>query len=72
MIWTVWAWFMGGPRRYKLATMGLRIGVPLLKFVPRSLHPNMLGAWTRGRKLPEVPGPDFRSWWRRNKDKCQP
>jgi L-lactate dehydrogenase complex protein LldF len=72
VIWTLWAWFMGGPRRYKLATMGLRIGVPLLKFVPRSLHPNMLGAWTRGRELPQVPGPDFHSWWRRNRKTYEP
>ena len=31
-------------------------------------HPGKLGAWTRGRDLPKVPGPAFRSWWRRRKE----
>ena len=31
VIWTVWAWLMGGPLRYKLATMGLRMGMPLIE-----------------------------------------
>ncbi len=72
IIWTVWAFFMAGPLRYKLATTGLRIGVPLLKFVPRRLHPSMFGAWTRGRELPEIPGPDFHRWWKRNRNKYEP
>ena len=68
VIWTVWAWFMGGPIRYKLAMTSARLGVPLLKFVPRVLHPSMLGAWTRGRELPEAPSHDFHHWWRRNRN----
>jgi L-lactate dehydrogenase complex protein LldF len=63
-IWLVWAWFMAGPIRYKLMMTGVRIGVQLAKFLP--WHPDKLGAWTRGRELPKVPGPDFRSWWRTN------
>ena len=67
LTWAVWAWLMGGPLRYKLAMTGVRIGVRLSKFLP--WHPGKLGAWTRGRELPEVPGPDFRRWWRRNRNK---
>jgi L-lactate dehydrogenase complex protein LldF len=64
LIWLVWAWFMAGPIRYKLMMTGVRIGVRLAKFLP--WHPDKLGAWTRGRELPKVPGPDFRNWWHKN------
>jgi L-lactate dehydrogenase complex protein LldF len=69
MIWAVWAWFMAGPIRYKLAMTSARIGIPFLKFLP--WHPSMLGAWTRGRELPQPPKHDFRSWWKKNKDKYE-
>ena len=69
IIWVTWAWFMAGPIRYKLAMLAGRIGVPLTKLLPRSLHPSMLGAWTRGRELPKPPLHDFRSWWKKNKDR---
>ncbi len=69
MTWAVWAWFMGGALRYKLAMTGVRIGVRLSKFLP--WHPGKLGAWTRGRTLPKVPGPDFRHWWRRNRKRYE-
>jgi L-lactate dehydrogenase complex protein LldF len=65
--WAAFAWFMGGPIRYKLAMTGVRIGVRMSRFLP--WHPGKLGAWTRGREVPQVPGPDFRSWWRKNKSK---
>ncbi len=64
LTWRVWAWFMGGPSRYKLMMAGVRMGVRMAKFLP--WHPGKLGAWTRGRELPKVPGPAFRSWWRRH------
>jgi len=70
LTWLIWAWFMGGPIRYKLMMTGVRIGVRLAKFLP--YHPDKLGAWTRGRELPKVPGPDFRSWWRRHGDQYKP
>ncbi|MCE5303662.1 MAG: lactate utilization protein [Planctomycetaceae bacterium] len=70
-IWTVWAWFMAGPLRYRLAAFGMQLGMPLIKLVPRSLHPSMLGAWTRGRELPKATGPAFRTWWRRNHDRYE-
>ena len=68
--WQGFAWFMGGSWRYRLAMMGVRIGVRLAKFLP--WHPDKLGAWTRGRELPKVPGPDFRSWWSKNKSNFEP
>ena len=66
LMWPAWAWFMGGPLRYKLAMTGVRMGVRMAKFLP--WHPGKLGAWTRGRELPKVPGPAFRSWWRRKRE----
>ncbi|MBN1395625.1 MAG: lactate utilization protein [Pirellulales bacterium] len=70
LIWAGWAWMMGGPLRYKLAMTGVRIGVRLSRYLP--WHPGKLGAWTRGRELPQVPGPDFRNWWKYNKSKYEP
>jgi len=63
-IWNVWSWAMSGPLRYKLTMRTIRIGVGLLKFVPRCLHIGKIRAWTRGRELPRVPqGQTFRGWW---------
>jgi L-lactate dehydrogenase complex protein LldF len=64
LMWFGWAWFMAGPLRYKLAMWGVRWGVRMAKFLP--WHPGKLGAWTRGRVLPKVPGPAFRTWWKKN------
>ena len=63
LIWTAWSWAMAGPLRYRLAMTTVRLGVRLAKFLP--WHPAQLGAWTRGRELPEVPAYTFRAWWRR-------
>jgi L-lactate dehydrogenase complex protein LldF len=63
LLWTAFAWAMGGPLRYRLAMWAVRLGVRLAKFLP--WHPGKLGAWTRGRELPKVPEQSFRSWWRR-------
>lgn len=68
--WVVFAWFMAGPLRYRLLMFGVRTGVRLVKFLP--WHPDKLGAWTRGREVPKVPRPAFRSWWRKNKGKYEP
>ena len=56
---------MGGPRRYGLAMWAVRWASAWRRFLP--WHPGKLGAWTRGRELPEVPGPSFRSWWRQGR-----
>lgn len=62
--WKAWAWAMCGPKRYRLAMWAVRQGVRLAPFLP--WHPDKLGAWTRGRELPELPaGPTFRNWWRK-------
>ena len=61
--WTLWAWAMGGPKRYGLTMGAVRWGVRMAKYLP--WHPDKLGAWTRGRELPRVPGHSFRAWWRR-------
>jgi L-lactate dehydrogenase complex protein LldF len=63
LTWTLWAWAMGGPRRYNLAMWAVRLGVRMARFLP--WHPDKLGAWTRGRELPIVPDHSFRNWWRR-------
>jgi L-lactate dehydrogenase complex protein LldF len=65
LTWKTWAWFMAGPLRYKLMMFGVRLGVRMAKFLP--WHPGKLGGWTRGRALPKVPGPAFRSWWKKRK-----
>ena len=64
--WNAWAWAMSGPRRYRLVMRAVRLGVRVAGLIPRSLHVDKLRAWTRGRQLPRVPGPAFRSWWRAN------
>ncbi|MGA2061527.1 MAG: lactate utilization protein B [Thermoguttaceae bacterium] len=66
MMWLTWSWFMAGPLRYKLAMWGVRLGVRMARFLP--WHPGKLGAWTRGRELPQPSGPPFRTWWRKNRD----
>ena len=69
--WNLWSWAMRGPLRYRLTMWAVRIGVRLLPFVP--WHPGKLGAWTRGRLLPQVPPePSFRTWWRRNGAQVKP
>lgn len=70
LTWRLWAWAMSGPKRYRLAMWAARLGVRLAKLMP--WHPGKLGAWTRGRELPKVPGPAFRKWWRRNRSDVAP
>ena len=66
LMWKTWAWFMKGPIRYRIAALGIKMGVWMLRFVPRQLHFGKLRAWTRGRALPPLPGrAPFRTWWRR-------
>ncbi len=62
LVWKAWSWAMASPLRYRLAMSVVRWGVRFAKYLP--WHPAQLGAWTRGRELPEVPGYTFRSWWR--------
>ena len=63
LTWRLWAWAFSGPKRYRMAMAAVKLGVRMARFLP--WHPGKLGAWTRGRELPQVPaGPSFRSWWR--------
>jgi len=65
LVWKLWAWSMSGPLRYRLTMLGARVGVRLARFLP--WHPGKLGAWTRGRDLPQVPKrAAFRAWWRKH------
>ncbi|MCS7303858.1 MAG: lactate utilization protein [Thermoguttaceae bacterium] len=65
IVWRMWAWAMCHPWMYRLVMRVVRLGTRLARFLP--WHPGPLGAWTRGRELPEVPpGPDFRSWWKKH------
>ena len=70
LTWKLWAWAMSGPKRYRLTMWAVRLGVRMAKLLP--WHPGKLGAWTRGRELPKVPGPAFRSWWSRNRSNVEP
>jgi len=71
LTWKAWAWAMSSPWRYRMAMKMLRLGVKAARFLP--WHPGKLGAWTRGRELPEVPaGPAFRGWWRRYGTQVKP
>jgi L-lactate dehydrogenase complex protein LldF len=68
--WLLWSWAMCGPLRYRLTMGFVKLGVRMAKYLP--WHPYKLGAWTRGRELPEVPAePAFRSWWRRHGSQFQ-
>ena len=53
-----WAWLMGGPRRYALASRLLRLGWPLRRFVPAAR------AWRMGRVLPAPARRPFRQRWK--------
>jgi L-lactate dehydrogenase complex protein LldF len=64
LMWLAWSIAMGGPLRYRLTMLSVRIGMRFIPWLP--WHPGKLGAWTRGRDLPAVPGHVFRAWWRRN------
>jgi len=65
LLWRAWAFSMSGPLRYRLTMAAVRLGVRLAKYLP--WHPLQLGAWTRGRDLPQVPGPAFRKTWREDR-----
>jgi L-lactate dehydrogenase complex protein LldF len=62
LMWTSWAFAMRGSWRYRLTMWAVRIGARLGKFLP--WHPWYMGAWTRGRAMPKVPGPAFRKKWK--------
>jgi L-lactate dehydrogenase complex protein LldF len=70
LTWLLWAWAMRTPLRYRLTMWAVRLGMRVLPWVP--WHPGKLGAWTRGRALPEVPPTSFRAWWREHGEELKP
>ncbi len=71
LLWWAWSVAMAGPLRYRLTMSMVKLGVRMARFLP--WHPNKLGAWTRGRELPQVPaGGSFRAWWRRHGAEVRP
>lgn len=71
LLWWAWSVAMAGPLRYRLTMSLVKLGVRMARFLP--WHPNKLGAWTRGRELPQVPaGGSFRAWWRRHGAEMKP
>ena len=70
LTWRLWAWAFSGPLRYRTTMAIVKLGVRMARFLP--WHPGKLGAWTRARELPQVPGaPSFRAWWRANGSRFQ-
>ena len=71
LTWKLWAWAMTSPLWYRWTMAGVKLGVRAARFLP--WHPGKLGAWTRGRELPEVPArPAFRTWWKRHGAEIKP
>ena len=67
-MWKSFSTFMQSSCGYSLAMFGLRVGARLAPLFPRAFHPAYLGAWTRGREIPNSHG-TFHSWWRKNRKK---
>jgi L-lactate dehydrogenase complex protein LldF len=61
-------WFMGGPRRWRVALVGARAGSAPLRWTGRRWirrAPYPMSGWTRYRDAP-LPAPEsFHQWWRR-------
>lgn len=71
LVWKLWAWAMCTPWLYRLSMRLARWGTRLVRFLP--WHPGPLGAWTRGREVPEAPlGPDFHAWWKKYSHQLKP
>ncbi len=66
IMWKTYSTFMQTSGRYSLMMLGVRIGAKFAPLFPRKLHPWYLGAWTRGRDIPQPHG-TFHSWWRKNR-----
>ena len=66
LVWKTFSRFMQTSCGYRMMMLAVRVGAKLAPIFPKSLHPWLLGRWTRGRELPESHG-TFRNWWRRNR-----
>lgn len=65
-VWKIFSIFMMTECRYNLMMFFVRLGSKLAPICPKSLHPWLLGRWTRGREIPQPHG-TFRAWWARNR-----
>ncbi len=66
LTWKFFGVFMQTSCRYKFLMFFVRLGTKLAPLCPRSLHPWLLGRWTRGREVPKSHG-TFRAWWSKNR-----
>ena len=55
LTWKLWAWAMGGPRRYGLAMWGVRLGVRMAKYLP--WHPGQAGRLDPRPRVAQGPAP---------------
>ncbi len=60
LLWRAFAWWMGGPRRYRIAMLLARLG-ERVPFAKRFAGP--LRAWQSSRELPKLAKRSFRSTW---------
>jgi len=64
LTWKQYAVWMQTGWRFRFLMRFIKLGIKMTPFLPRPLHLDKLGAWTRGRTLPEVPKDgSFRDWW---------
>lgn len=71
LVWWGFGVAMGGPLRYRLTMTMVKLGMRVVPWIP--WHPGKLGAWTRGRALPEIPGGgSFRAWWKKHGAELRP
>lgn len=66
IIWRGYKIVMNCSQRYRLFMSALCLGTKFVPFLP--IHPYLLGAWTKGRAVPQPPKDGaFRIWWRNRK-----
>lgn len=61
-VWRSFSLMMQSSFRYKTLMKTVKLGIRTAPFMP--IHPYLMGAWTRGRTIPEIPKEgSFRDWW---------
>ncbi len=66
LVWKIHRMFVMSECGYNFMMWFVRLGSKLAPLCPKSLHPWLLGRWTRGRAIPQTTG-TFRSWWAKNR-----
>ncbi|GHT25508.1 4Fe-4S ferredoxin [Planctomycetales bacterium] len=63
LTWNQYAFWMQTGWRFRFLMRFIKFGIKTAPFLP--WHPDKLGAWTRGRTLPQPPKEgSFRNWWK--------